>query len=83
MINHMNIQRDELLDHFIRAQKLGLSALIENHVRSKRKAMRRWKEEVFEQRRDEFNQAIRRGVETIAEIKERAKGTEAENDQLA
>ena len=82
IINHLNLQRDELLDKFIKAQQLALSALVQNHTRSKGKAMNRWKQEVFEQRRQEANQSIRLGVETIAEVKERAKRTEAENEQL-
>lgn len=51
VINHMNIQRDELLENFIKSQKLALSRLVQNHSRGKRKAMDRWKQEVFEQRR--------------------------------
>ena len=83
MINHMNIQRDELLDNFIKSQKLALSALAQNHVRSRRKALNRWKREVFEQRRQEANQSIREGVERVAEAKDKSKGIEAENEQLA
>lgn len=83
VINHMNIQRDELLDHFIRSQKLALSALAQNHLRSRRKALNRWKQEVYEQRRAEHNQMIREGVEQIAEVKERSKRVELENESLA
>jgi len=36
MIGHLNLQRDELLDHYVRSQKLALSLLRENH----RKGMR-------------------------------------------
>jgi regulator of replication initiation timing len=79
----MNIQRDELLENFIKSQKLALSRLVANHAAGKRKAMNRWKQEVFEQRRQEFNENIRLGVETIAAVKEQAKRTEAENEQLA
>lgn len=56
VINHMNIQRDELLENFIKSQKLALSALAQNHVRSQRKAWNRWKQAVFEERRQECNQ---------------------------
>ena len=79
----MNIQRDELLDHFIRSQKLALSALAQNHIRSKRKAFNRWRQDVFEQHRQEHNDMIREGVEAIAEIKERSKRIEVENESLA
>lgn len=83
VINHLNIQRDELLDNFIKSQRLALSSLVQNHIRSKRKAMTRWKQEVFEQRRHEANDSIREGVETIAEVKDKSKRVEAENEQLA
>lgn len=44
MINHLNIQRDELLEHFIRAQKLAMSALRDNQRKSMRQSISIWKE---------------------------------------
>lgn len=45
--------------------------------------MTRWKQEVFEQRRREANDSIREGVEAIAEVKDKSKRVEAENEHLA
>jgi len=43
IINHLNIQRDELLEHYVRSQKLGLALLKDNHRKSRGLAFDIWK----------------------------------------
>ena len=43
VINHLNLQRDELLDNYVKAQKLALSLLKDNHRHSREQAFNRWK----------------------------------------
>jgi len=83
VINHMNVQRDELLENFIKSQKLSLSTLHENHIKGKRQAFNRWKRSVRDEKLQEFNEEIRVKVENIAELKDTEKRIEVDNVQLS
>ena len=43
VIKHLSLQRDELLAHYIRGQRLALSLCHDNHLRGKGKYFARWR----------------------------------------
>ena len=43
IISHLNVQRDELLENYVKSQKLGLALLNDNHRHAREKAWNRWR----------------------------------------
>jgi hypothetical protein len=42
VLKHLSLQRDELLEHYVRAQKLGLALCSNNITKGKSKFFRHW-----------------------------------------
>ncbi len=78
----MHLQRSELLDHYIRAQKLALSAMKDSHRRYKGKAYMRWIQMQRDQHKKENAEDIRDSVQEIARTKGRIKRLEEDNTRL-
>jgi hypothetical protein len=58
VIRHLSTQRDELLAHYIRGQKLALSMCHNNHVKGKGKYFSRWKALLKDVNKDEMKVAV-------------------------
>jgi hypothetical protein len=42
VLKHLSLQRDELLEHYIRSQKLALALCRDNHIKGKGKRFNVW-----------------------------------------
>ena len=83
IINHLNTQRDELLNHYVRSQKLALGLLKDNHRRSRGLAFDVWKEHTKESRKLDGTAFVQDSVSNITEIKQKIAYLETTNATLA
>ena len=83
IINHLNIQRDELLEHYVRSQKLGLALLKDNQRRSRGLAFDVWKEFTKVARKSDGQGHVADSIAAITAVKQRMAQLEAENAALA
>lgn len=83
MIKHLSLQRDELLQHYIRGQRLGLSMCRENHIKGKGKYFNVWKAIFIEAKKVESTSRLRLEVERMTAAKEKKRQIEEENLTLA
>lgn len=83
ILNHLNLQRDELIDAYIKAQRHALSLFRDNHKHTREKAMNRWKNWLKNEKQMEAKARIQAAVEEITNIKYRIAETEKTNGVLA
>jgi hypothetical protein len=83
VLKHLSLQRDELLEHYVRAQKLGLALCQNNHTKGKGKFFKVWQNCKQAVERDEKQAEVIEAVEELTVIKEKARGIEKENSTLA
>lgn len=83
VLKHLSLQRDELLEHYVRAQKLGLSLCMNNHTKGKGKFFRVWQNCKKNIERDEKQVGVIEAVDELTIIKEKARAIEKENSTLA
>lgn len=78
-LKHLALQRDELLEHYIRGQKLSLSACRNKHLKGLGIAISRWKDLVRFERRQEVQLKIIDAVDRLAALKDKIREDEREN----
>ena len=83
VLKHLSLQRDELLEHYVRAQKLGLALCSNNLTKAKGKRFNVWRSLLKDNNRDESSNEVMSAVEELTIMKEKARGIERENDTLA
>ena len=83
VLKHISLQRDELLEHYVRAQKLALALWQNNLTKGKGKFFRVWKSCLKDVGRDEKQSEVIQAVEELTVIKEKARGIERENQTLS
>jgi len=83
IINNLNTQRDELLTHYVRAQKLALGLLKDNLRRERGLAFDIWKQHAKHSRKQDGTAFVNDSVVNITEIKSKINELEAANATLA
>jgi len=83
ILNHLNLQRDELIDAYIKAQRHALSLFRDNHKHTREKAFNRWKNWIKYEKQMEAKARIQAAVEEITNIKGRIAELEKTNGVLA
>lgn len=83
IINHLGTQRDELLGHCVRGQKLALSLLRDSVRRSRAGAFDIWKAHTKKSRHADGTAFVHGSVQSITEIKSKLAKLETENHELA
>lgn len=78
-----SLQRDELLEHYIRGQRLALSACHERLLSGKKKAFRTWAHILKVASRGEGQQQVMEVVDKLTAIKDKKREIEKENQELA
>lgn len=82
-IKHLSNQRDELLAHYIRGQKLALSLCHNKHLRAKGRYFSKWSNILKEQINEDSKGVILAEINKLTDKKEAARALEASNHQLA
>ena len=67
-IDHLNIQRDNLLEHFIKGQKLALAKVNNNYLATLFRAFARWKKMCQQGEQKELNEQLERTEMMIGEL---------------
>lgn len=83
LLSHLNTQRDELLEHYIRGQKLALKTCEDHQLRSRRQAFRYWSRLLKENKQQEGSVQVLQAVESMTELKDRVRELERDNRNLA
>ena len=83
IINNLNTQRDELLTHYVRAQKLALGLLKDNLRRERGLAFDIWKQHAKHSRKQDGTAFVNDSVVNITEIKSKINELEAANATMA
>ena len=83
ILNHLNLQRDELLDAYIKAQRHALGLFRDNHRHTREKAFNRWKNWLKFENFANAKGQIQQAVEEITAIKGRVAELEKTNGVLA
>lgn len=83
VIKHLSHQRDELLAHYIRGQKLALSLCHNKHLRAKGKYFGRWGGMLKDAINQEAKGVVLGVINALTEKKEQARGLEQSNIQMA
>ena len=78
-LKHLSLQRDELLEHYIRGQKLSLSACRNKHLKGLGVALSKWKDLVRFEQRQEKQREIIAAVDRLAALKDKIREDEREN----
>ena len=73
VIKHLSTQRDELLAHYIRGQKLALSICHDNHRKGKGKYFSRWKGLLKDAGKKEAKAEVMQQVQVLTKIKEKSR----------
>ena len=79
ILSHLHLQRTELLDHYIRAQKLALSSMNTSHRKYKGMVFNIWDNCRKECIRSENAEDIRGSLQEMTGVKRRIKRLEDEN----
>ena len=82
-LKDFSLQRDELLEHYIRGQRLALSACHERLLSGKKRAFSIWAGLLKGVRRAEGIQKVMTEVEKLAAVKDKKREIEQENQELA
>lgn len=78
-----SLQRDELLEHYIRGQRLALAACHERLLSGKKKAFATWASILKAARRAEGQLKVMEVVDQLTAIKDKKREIEKENQELA
>lgn len=73
ILKHLSDQRDELVENYIKGQKLALSLWQNNMMRAKHRAFMRWIKNVGALNKEAKDNDLKKNVELIAALKERMK----------
>mmetsp|Transcript_28123 Transcript_28123/g.42537 ORF Transcript_28123/g.42537 Transcript_28123/m.42537 type:complete len:236 (+) Transcript_28123:317-1024(+) len=79
----LTTQRDGLLEHFARAQKLALALCKDNHIKGKGTFFRLWSELRKGTKQEEALDEVKEAVEELTVVKEKQRDVERENKTLA
>ena len=79
----LSTQRDELLDHYVRSQKLALALIRDGHRMACMQAIDRWKVFFKDSRESEGESTIADAVTRITHVKQRMQELEKTNANLA
>ena len=81
-IDHLNIQRDNLLEHFIKGQKLALAKINNNYLASLFRAFARWKRMCHSEEQKELGEHLGRTTNMIDELGSHVSKLEGINKNL-
>jgi hypothetical protein len=81
-IDHLNIQRDNLLEHFIKGQKLALAKINNNYIASLFRAFARWKRACHGNEQKELGEQLGRTTQMIGELRDHVGKLEGINQNL-
>lgn len=83
IVNSLNDQRDELVENYIKGQRLALSLWRNSIKDSKRRAFVRWYRNTMMANSEFLKQKLRKNVDLISGLKDRLRQLELDNDQIA
>lgn len=83
IVNSLNDQRDELVENYIKGQRLALSLWRNSIKDSKRRAFVRWYRNTMMTNSEFLKQKLRKNVDLISGLKDRLRQLELDNDQIA
>ena len=83
LLKHLSFQRDELLEHYIRGQKLALSACKARQLKAFRICWLQWHRVINYEKRQEAQERIVTYVDRLADMKAQIRRSDEENRQLA
>lgn len=83
ILKHLSAQRDELLQHFIRGQKLALALCCDNLKKDKGQAFNLWKSLCKGNKQKAAQLQVMDAVERLTSIKDKVREIEQENITLA
>ena len=78
-LGHLDIQREELMENYIKGQKLALALWIANRRKGMHKAFSRWMDHNRACKQEEADAEMRHNMNIINEMKERLRQLEEEN----
>lgn len=81
-IDHLNIQRDNLLEHFIKGQRLALAKVNNNYLATVFRAFARWKKHCQRREQDELAEQLGRTNQMIGELSQHVAKLEGINKNL-
>ena len=82
-MNQMAIQRDELVDNYIKSQRLAVALARDNQERGQRKALANMSDNTHDKKKGNLEVILSRNINLIQSLKDRIKEFEGDNDNLA
>lgn len=76
ILKHLCAQRDELLQHFIRSQKLALCLCSSNHLKGLGQCFNRWAGHLKEEARGKGKAKVMDAVERLTSVKDKLREIE-------
>ena len=80
-MGHMSVQRDELVDNYIKSQRLAIALARDNLEKGMRRSLNQMDTNAHLSRRRDFETLLERNINLIASLKERIQ--DFENDNVA
>ena len=80
-MGHMSVQRDELVDNYIKSQRLAIALARDNLEKGMRRSLNQMDTNAHLSRQRDFETLLERNINLIASLKERIQ--DFENDNVA
>jgi predicted nucleic acid-binding Zn-ribbon protein len=82
-IDHLQAQRETLLDNYVKAQKLALVLWVNQHKLGLHQALKKWSDYAKSQRNIETKELLKNNLASLEILKQRIKQLEGENELVA
>lgn len=82
-MNQMAIQRDELVDNYIKSQRLAVALARDNRQRGQQKAIANMSDNTHDKKKSNLELILSRNINLISSLKDRIKEFEHDNENLA
>jgi CII-binding regulator of phage lambda lysogenization HflD len=82
-LRHLSDQREELVNNYIKGQRMALALWTNNLKRAKHRAFMRWAKNALTLKGEESDDALKKNVELIAALKDKINQLEKDNDDYS
>lgn len=82
-MGQMEIQRDELVDNYMKSQRLAIALARDNIERTEHKAVAQLSDNSHQKKKYNFELILSRNINLIQSLKDRIKDFEGDNESLA
>lgn len=80
---HMGMQRDELVDNYMKSQRLAIALGRDNKNRGVAKAFNAMNDHMHAEKRIHFESALKQNIDLISSLKDKIREFEGDNESLA